>query len=305
MNARKSDDDRIKEAVRDHYGGIAQRVSEKAKKKRCCESLAVSPTCCEPAESTEIGRQESASSSAERETGASCDSASRLYTLEEIRDLPDSVTDISLGSGNPTAIAELRPGEVVLDLGSGGGIDCFLAAKVVGPKGRVIGIDMTPEMLELARKNAEEVDVKNVEFLHGEMEEIPLPDDSVDVIISNCVINLSPDKDSVFGEAYRVLRSGGRMVVSDIVTTGEIPGEIRNQLSAWAGCVAGALSDSDYLSKIRAAGFERVEVLSRGLDQQEECTESDAIRVDLGGAKRPKRELSQTVYSIKVRAYKP
>ena len=173
------------------------------------------------------------------------------------------MTEASLGCGNPLAIAGLQPGEVVLDLGSGGGIDCFLAAKKVGPEGRVIGLDMTPDMIKLARRNAKKMGVTNVDFRYGEMEEMPLPDESVDVIISNCVINLSPDKDAVFREAFRVLRPGGRLSVSDIVVDGDLPQSIRSQLDAWAGCVAGALDESVYLDKIRAAGFEQVEVLSR------------------------------------------
>jgi arsenite methyltransferase len=189
--------------------------------------------------------------------------ATRFYSVAELANLPVSVTDVSLGCGNPTAIAALQPGEVVLDLGSGGGIDCFIAAGKVGPEGRVIGLDMTPDMIRLARRNAKKVGLANVEFRYGEMEDIPLPDESVDVIISNCVINLSPDKDAVFGEAFRVLRPGGRMTVSDIVIDGDLPRSIRSRLDAWAGCIAGALDESVYLDKIRAAGFTEVDVLSR------------------------------------------
>jgi SAM-dependent methyltransferase len=231
------------------------------------------------------------------------------------------VTGASLGCGNPTAIAGLEPGEVVLDLGSGGGIDCFLAAKQVGPEGKVIGLDMTTDMIRLARRNAKKVGATNVDFRYGEMEEMPLPDESVDVIISNCVINLSPDKDAVFGEAYRVLRPGGRMSVSDIVVNGKLPQSIRDRLDAWAGCVAGALEESDYLAKIRAAGFEKVEVLSRdytyadpalageeaqlvvvGLDGPNESKEAQAL---LAEADISLDDLAQTVASIKVTAHKP
>jgi SAM-dependent methyltransferase len=231
------------------------------------------------------------------------------------------VTGASAGCGNPLAIAELRPGEVVLDLGAGGGIDCFLAAKRVGPEGRVIGLDMTPDMIKLARRNAKKLGATNVEFRFGEMEEMPLPDESVDVIISNCVINLSPDKDAVFGEAYRVLRPGGRMSVSDIVVSGALPRAIRDRLDAWAGCIAGALEESDYLSKIRAAGFDRVEVLSRAHASAEDVLDAEDVQVLAVGPGVPgdggdassllmkadlsPGDLTQMVASIKVRAIKP
>jgi SAM-dependent methyltransferase len=178
-----------------------------------------------------------------------------LYRNADISDLPATVTDVAFGCGNPTAIAALEPGQVVLDLGSGGGIDCFLAAKMVGPSGRVIGVDMTPEMIRLARKNAEKVGAPNVEFRLGEIENLPVADESVDVIISNCVINLSPDKPRVFREAFRVLKPGGRLQVSDIVWTRPVPEEIRSDMEKWAGCIAGALLESEYLDHIRAAGF--------------------------------------------------
>lgn len=180
---------------------------------------------------------------------------SRLYRESDVSDLPATVTDVAFGCGNPTAIAALTPGQVVLDLGSGGGIDCFLAAKMVGPEGSVIGVDMTPEMIALARKNREKVGATNVEFRLGEIEHLPVADESVDVIISNCVINLSPDKDQVFREAYRVLKPGGRLQVSDIVWTRPVPDSVKGDLEQWAGCIAGALLEEDYLAKIRAAGF--------------------------------------------------
>jgi SAM-dependent methyltransferase len=181
-----------------------------------------------------------------------------LYRDTNIADLPSTVTDVAFGCGNPTAIAALKPGESVLDLGSGGGIDCFLAAKMVGETGRVFGVDMTPEMIALARKNAEKVGATNVEFRLGEIEKLPIDDASIDVIISNCVINLSPDKDAVFREAFRVLRPGGRLQVSDIVWTQPVPESVKNDMEAWAGCIAGALLESDYLGKIAAAGFQDV-----------------------------------------------
>jgi SAM-dependent methyltransferase len=212
---------------------------------------------------------------------------------------------MSLGCGNPTAIAGLKPGEVVLDLGSGGGIDCFLAARQVGPEGHVIGLDMTTDMIRLARRNAKEIGVTNVDFRYGEMEEMPLPDTSVDVVISNCVINLSPDKDAVFAEAYRVLQPGGRMSVSDIVVNGELPQRIRDNLNAWAGCISGALDEADYLSKIEAAGFEGVKVLSREYYRFSELAEQDDVRSLLEDSSIPAAELDSKVASIKVNARKP
>ncbi|MCC6386763.1 MAG: arsenite methyltransferase [Dehalococcoidia bacterium] len=182
----------------------------------------------------------------------------RLYADADTSDLPATVTDVAFGCGNPTAIAALQPGERVLDLGSGGGIDCFLAAKMVGPTGSVIGVDMTPEMVALARKNAAKVGAANVEFRLGEIEHLPIDAASVDVIISNCVINLAPDKARVFGEAFRVLRPGGRLQVSDIVWTKPVPEDVKGDMEKWAGCVAGALLESDYLGAITAAGFSDV-----------------------------------------------
>jgi SAM-dependent methyltransferase len=181
-----------------------------------------------------------------------------LYTVDETGDLPAEAVLASLGCGNPTALADLQPGEIVLDLGSGGGIDVLLSARRVGPTGKAYGLDMTDEMLALARQNQEKAGVTNVEFLKGEMETIPLPDASVDVVISNCVINLSTDKDKVLAEAYRVLRPGGRFAVSDIVFQGDmsvVPEELLCDVEAWSGCVAGALEERDYLAKLERAGF--------------------------------------------------
>ena len=182
--------------------------------------------------------------------------SSNLYAGHEVADLPQEAVVASLGCGNPTALADLHPGETVLDLGSGGGIDVLLSAKRVGPSGKAYGLDMTDEMLALARDNQRKAGLENVEFLKGEIEEIPLPDNSVDVIISNCVINLSGDKDRVFAEAYRVLRPGGRFAVSDVVVRGEVPEAIRRSMELWIGCVAGALEESDYTARLAAAGFE-------------------------------------------------
>lgn len=281
-------DERIKEAVRQAYGDIASRFVGEPCRASCCGPNQPA-SCCDPSEVIV------------ENTGA----AARFYSTEELAGLPDTVTDISMGCGNPMAIAELEPGEVVLDLGSGGGIDCFLAAKQVGPDGRVIGLDMTPDMIRLARRNAKKMGAKNVEFRYGEMEDIPLPNESVDVILSNCVINLSPDKDAVFGEAYRVLRPGGRLSVSDIVIDGDLPQSIRSRLDAWAGCLAGALDESVYLDKIRAAGFEEVEVLSRDYTDPDQVTEGEGARALLDEAGISPRELAYKVASIKVTAHKP
>lgn len=294
--------EQIKEAVRDAYGQIARRFIEEpqAPKQSCCCSPSTVVSCCSPSASF-----------------AAQPAASRLYAAEELSDLPESVTEASLGCGDPLAIAGLRPGEVVLDLGSGGGIDCFLAAKKVGPEGRVVGLDMTPEMIDLARRNAQELGMTNVEFCFGQMEDIPLPDESVDVIISNCVINLSPDKDAVFREAYRVLRPGGRVSISDIVVDGDLPQSIRRRLDAWTACISGAIDESVYLAKIRAAGFERVEVVSRQRNIVDESIEWDELRTT--GESDEDRDAEQyqaqsglgpsdwasRVMSIKILAYKP
>ena len=183
-----------------------------------------------------------------------------LYDDAERAALPPEALQASLGCGNPTALAELRPGEVVLDLGSGGGIDVLLSARRVGPAGKAYGLDMTDEMLALAEENRTRAGVHNVEFLRGEIEDIPLPDSSVDVIISNCVINLSADKDRVFSEAFRVLRPGGRLAVSDMVLRGVLPAEVADLVAAWTGCIAGALEESDYRAKLASAGFIDIEI---------------------------------------------
>ena len=185
---------------------------------------------------------------------------SDLYSIQESAAVPEAALRASLGCGNPTALAELKPGETVLDLGSGGGIDVLLSAKRVGPTGKAYGLDMTDDMLALARDNQRKAGVENVEFLKGEIESIPLPDNSVDVIISNCVINLSADKDRVLREAYRVLKPGGRFAVSDVVVTGDVPAGIRSNVELWIGCIAGALRDTDYRSKLAGAGFGDIDI---------------------------------------------
>ena len=196
---------------------------------------------------------------------ACCDASDRAisggnYNPEDLRWLPEDAQVFSLGCGNPIALAELQPGEMVLDLGSGAGLDVLLSARRVAPDGIAYGLDMTDEMLEVARANQGKAGVTNARFLKGEMENVPLPDSSVDVIISNCVVNLSPDKDRVLSEAFRVLRPGGRIAISDIVVRGEIPDALRSDLEAWSGCIAGALSDAEYISKLHRAGFGQVDI---------------------------------------------
>jgi arsenite methyltransferase len=305
-------DEQIRDAVRDTYGRIARRFVEEPK-------AAERTSCCGPSEAAGSKDDQPAQTGCCGPSDAVVDQvgAAAFYPADELAELPNTVTDASLGCGNPLAIADLRPGEVVLDLGSGGGIDCFLAAKRVGPTGRVIGLDMTPDMVKLARRNAKKVGATNVDFRFGEMEDMPLPDASVNAIISNCVINLSPDKDAVFREAFRVLKPGGRLGVSDVVVDGDLPEFIRTKLNAWAGCLAGALDERVYLDKIRAAGFERIEVLSRDYNQVDEGTGWDEVQVIVTGedgqevkeklveAGLSPRDLVGKVASVKVRAYKP
>ena len=185
------------------------------------------------------------------------------YSTSETENLPESTVNAAAGCGNPHAIAGLKEGESLLDLGSGGGIDVFIAAQKVGPTGKAVGVDMTDEMLDLARKNADELGLENVEFRKGDIEDLPFKEAEFDVIISNCVINLAPDKDKVFKEAYRVLKPGGRIAVSDIVTIGEMPEEVRNDMDSWASCVSGAIEADQYITKIRNAGFEDVRIVSQ------------------------------------------
>ena len=228
--------DEIRAAVRDRYGKIADNVQSGC---GCSPSQA---SCCDPGNDIQENL------------------AIHLYQDTNVSDLPSEVTDISLGCGDPVTLASLTEGQTVLDLGSGGGIDCFLAAQKVGQTGKVIGVDMTPAMIDRARINKEKMGVKNVDFRLGEIEDLPVSDDNVDVIISNCVINLSPDKPGVFREAYRVLKPGGKLAVSDIVTEGDLPDIIKESLSAWAGCIAGAMDVNDYVIGLQEAGFTDVEV---------------------------------------------
>src|SRR3954464_6374314 len=230
----------VREIVKEKYGEAARRVIEgKGLPGDCCSQT----SCCEGS------------------AAASCDPiTSNLYDETQAGQLPDSALNASLGCGNPTALAKLNPGEVVLDLGSGGGVDVLLSARRVGPTGKAYGLDMTDDMLALARENQRKAGVENVEFLKGDIEHIPLPDNSVDVIISNCVINLSGDKDQVMREAFRVLKPGGRFAVSDVVTRGAVPEEIRQSMLLWVGCIAGALQEEEYLAKLIAAGFAGIEM---------------------------------------------
>ena len=224
----------VKEVVQEKYGEAARRIAA-GEEDSCCGVSA----CC----------------------GTDVDPITRdLYDESQKSALPDMAVKASLGCGNPTALAELKPGETVLDLGSGGGIDVLLSARRVGPTGKAYGLDMTDDMLALARENQKKAGVENVEFLKGEIENIPLPDCSVDVIISNCVINLSADKDRVLREAFRVLKPGGRFAVSDVVVRGDVPAEVRKSMLLWVGCIAGALREDDYAAKLKHAGFESVEI---------------------------------------------
>jgi arsenite methyltransferase len=223
----------IKDVVKEKYGQAALRVATGGSS--CCGASARALDGCDPI-------------------------TSNLYDAGQTTELPDAAVKASLGCGNPTALAKLSAGETVLDLGSGGGIDVLLSAKRVGPTGKAYGLDMTDEMLALARENQRKAGVENVEFLKGEIENIPLPDNSVDVIISNCVINLSADKRRVLREAYRVLKLGGRFAVSDVVTRGEIPAEVRRSMLLWVGCLAGALEEKEYIESLMQAGFDSIDV---------------------------------------------
>jgi ubiquinone/menaquinone biosynthesis C-methylase UbiE len=222
----------IQEQVKEKYGSAARAVAESSSVQACCDP---GLRCCDPI-------------------------TTNLYSADQRGIIPEQAVKASLGCGNPTALIDLRPGETVLDLGSGGGIDVLLSATRVGPTGKAYGLDMTDDMLALARANQRQAGVTNVEFLKGEIEDIPLPDNSVDVIISNCVINLSANKDRVLSEALRVLKTGGRFAVSDVVVRGNVPDEVRRSMLLWVGCIAGALEENDYLAKLAKAGFEGISI---------------------------------------------
>ncbi len=246
----------MKDVVKEKYGQAALRVATGGSS--CCGASPALENCCDPI-------------------------TSNLYDSSQAGEIPEAALKASLGCGNPTLLAALNPGETVLDLGSGGGIDVLLSAKRVGPTGKAYGLDMTDEMLALANENKRSSGIENVEFLKGEIENIPLPDNSVDVIISNCVINLSSNKDRVIAEAFRVLKPGGRFAVSDVVTKGEMLSEIRKSVLMWVGCIAGALEENDYRAKLSAAGFENIDVEPTRIYRVEDAREfltGEGIDVD-------------------------
>jgi ubiquinone/menaquinone biosynthesis C-methylase UbiE len=252
-----SDPESIRDAVRTRYAAAAVAASGEATQSTCCGTAT---SCC--------GSDASVISS-------------DLYTVDEVSELPTAAVLASLGCGNPTALAELKPGETVLDLGSGGGIDVLLSARRVGPTGFAYGLDMTDEMLALANRNAAERNVSNVRFLKGEIEHIPLPDASVDVVISNCVINLSADKPQVLHEAFRVLKPGGRFAVSDVVVQGMLPAAVRNSMDAWAGCLGGALEEREYRSLLTDAGFLNIDVeVTRAYGTEQGCCDDSCTPQD-------------------------
>jgi arsenite methyltransferase len=266
----------IQEIVKEKYGQAALRVTSGGSS--CCGTAPASGLSCDPI-------------------------TSNLYDASQAGQIPAEAMLASLGCGNPTALAQLNPGETVLDLGSGGGIDVLLSARRVGPTGKAYGLDMTDEMLALANENKRKSGADNVEFLKGEIENIPLPDNSVDVIISNCVINLSADKDRVLREAFRVLRPGGRFAVSDVITRGEIAPEVRKSVLLWVGCIAGALEESEYRAKLKAAGFEHIEVEPTRIyrvDDAREFLSSAGIDVNAIAS-----QVDEKIMSAFVRAAKP
>jgi arsenite methyltransferase len=269
-------DANIKDVVKQKYGQAALRVTSGGNS--CCGAAPASGLSCDPI-------------------------TANLYDESQAGQIPEEAMLASLGCGNPTALTQLNPGEIVLDLGSGGGIDVLLSARRVGPTGKAYGLDMTDEMLALANENKRKAGAENVEFLKGEIESIPLPDNSVDVIISNCVINLSADKDRVLREAFRVLKPGGRFAVSDVVTRGEIAPEVRKSVLLWVGCIAGALDENEYRGKLKASGFEQIEVEPTRIyrvDDAREFLSSAGIDVDAIAA-----QIDEKFMSAFVRAVKP
>lgn len=274
MNEKQKDTD-IRSQVRTHYGSIASTF-QSGSTPGCA--------CCGGSEPSDVVT---------------------FYETSDVFDLPEDVTGLSLGCGDPVTLAELEAGQTVLDLGSGGGIDCFLAARKVGPHGRVIGVDMTAEMIEKARANRARMGVENVEFRLGEIEHLPVENESVDVILSNCVINLSPDKPQVFRDAYRVLKPGGRLAVSDIVTDGPLPRPVKDSLAAWAGCVAGALDVSDYVGALQSAGFEQVLVEPVAFTRTaiDAAIEGMGEQIDLSSLS--EEQIYTGVFSARITARKP
>ena len=268
-------DTNIRDVVKEKYGKAALRVHSGGSS--CCGSAAALDACCDPI-------------------------TSNLYDVSQADQIPTEAMLASLGCGNPTALAELNPGDVVLDLGSGGGIDVLLSARRVGPSGKAYGLDMTDEMLALANENKRKAGANNVEFLKGEIEHIPLPDKSVDVIISNCVINLSADKDRVLQEAFRVLKPGGRLAVSDVVTRGEMQPEIRKSVLLWVGCIAGALEEKEYRNKLADAGFEKSEVEPTRIYRVEDAREflaHEGVDVDVLAAQVDGKFMSAFIRAVK------
>ncbi|MFZ5855287.1 MAG: arsenite methyltransferase [Chloroflexota bacterium] len=259
----------IHEAVREHY---AERIKTNAS---CCGN----DSCC----STD----------------------SNLYPVDLLTSLPEGESAVSYGCGDPITLATLKAGQVVLDLGSGAGLDCFFAAKQVGATGRVIGVDMTPEMLDRARSSAKRLNLSNVEFRQGYIEDLPVESNTVDVVISNCVINLSPDKSKVFAETFRVLKSGGKLAVSDIVTDGPLPDVVKQSLSAWAGCVAGAVEANEYIGMMEAVGFTNVSVTPVFFDKETVDSALDDMKDSVELQSIPRDDVYKAVYSAKITAYKP
>ncbi|MBK8823028.1 MAG: arsenite methyltransferase [Anaerolineales bacterium] len=257
----------IHETVREHY---AERIKSSA-------------SCCGPSDC--------------------CSPNNILYPEQLLTTVPTDVSSTSYGCGDPITLASLKPGQTVLDLGSGAGLDCILAAQKVGETGKVIGVDMTPEMIERAQANVKKVNLNNVEFRHGYLESLPVENNTVDVIISNCVINLSPDKEKVFSEAFRVLAPGGKLAVSDIVTDGELPEVIRQSLSAWAGCVAGAVEAKDYIAMMESVGFTNISINPVFFDKQTVDSALDEMKLDV--TEYPRDAVYKAVYSAKITAYKP
>ncbi len=276
----------VRTFVRERYGRIAEDFSP-GDSASCCEPSAAG--CCGPEAAATINLDQVAS----------------LYETPAVHDLPEEVTGLSLGCGDPVTLANLEQGQTVLDLGSGGGIDCFLAARQVGPDGHVIGVDMTPAMIEKARANQASLGLENVEFRLGEIEHLPVADGAVDVILSNCVINLSPDKLQVLREAFRALRPGGTLSVSDIVTSGPLPDAVKQSLSAWAGCVAGALEADDYLSFLEQAGFMDISVEPIFLSREmiDEAVRQLDENIDLTDFE--DEALYRSVFSARITARKP
>jgi arsenite methyltransferase len=269
----------IHDVVREHY---AERARQ-------------SDSCCTP---------DSLARTSGRAASTCCDSKNIIYPDELLAAVPNDIANFSLGCGDPITLATLQPGQTVLDLGSGGGLDCFLAAKKVGESGYVIGVDMTPEMLEKARANAKRMGVTNVEFRQGYLEDLPVDNNSVDVTISNCVINLSPDKAKVFNEVFRVLKPGGKLAVSDIVTDGPLPDTIKQSLSMWAGCVAGAVDAKDYIAMMETAGFTDISITPTFFDKEtvDKAVQEVGDQINLESVSQD--ELYKTVYSARITAHK-